>query len=297
MIYSVIDIGSNTIRFNVYSYENYKLKLLFGKKNVAGLASYRDDNHLSDRGIKKLEFVLKNQLDIIKNVNVDEIFAFASASLRDIDNSEYVIDYIKENVGLDIEIISQEEEAKLGFVGVKLDDTHIDGMTCDIGGGSTEIISFANNKINNIMNLNHGCLSIYKKYVSGLFPESSEIEKIQSYIYKKLEKKTPKNLKSNIIIGLGGSIRATGNILKEHYDLPDNKHFTYENLTIMYEEMTKQKKGALNTILQVTPERIHTIFPGIIIIKSICDFFSCKEIFVSNTGLREGFLLDKLKGR
>lgn len=296
MMYCVIDIGSNTIRFNVYKYEDGKINLLFGKKNVAGLASYREAGLLTQRGIKKLVFTLKNQLEIINNVNVDKIYAFASASLRNIDNSDFVVDYVKEEVGLDIEIISQEQEARLGFAGVKLGDTHSDGITCDIGGGSTEITSFSNNSIEGLINLSQGCLSIYKKYVSGLFPDSSEIEDIKNYIEKKLEKKTTKELKSKILIGLGGSIRATGNILKEHYDLEKNTYFTYENLENIYYEMSKQKKGILDTILQVTPERIHTVFPGIIITKTICEFFSCEEIFISNTGLREGFLLDKLKG-
>lgn len=296
MNYAVIDIGSNTIRFNIYKWENYKLNLLFGKKNVAGLGSYIKDGRMTDRGIKKLCFVLENQMEIIKNVNVYEIYAFASASLRNIENADNVIDYVMESVGIKIEILSQEDEARLGFSGIKQHDSHIDGITVDIGGGSTEIISFSSAKIDEMINLSDGCLSLFNKYVHDLLPTESEFKEIKGFIEEKLEKKCTEN-SSRVIIGIGGTIRATGNIINEYYQTPDNKKFTFKTLDMFYKDLKTNKKDLINTIIQVTPERIHTIAPGVILFRTICKKFSTDFIIVSNSGLREGFLMEKLNSK
>ncbi|MDO4661982.1 MAG: hypothetical protein Q4B36_02490 [Tissierellia bacterium] len=53
MKYSVIDIGSNTIRLIIYNVEDGNVKKLLDKKNTAGLASYINDNTMNEKGIKK----------------------------------------------------------------------------------------------------------------------------------------------------------------------------------------------------------------------------------------------------
>lgn len=295
MNYAVIDIGSNTIRFNIYKWENYKLELLFGKKNVAGLVSYIENGTLSARGINKLRYVLENQLEIINQVATDKIFAFASASLRNISNTEYVVNYIKDNLDLEIEIISQEEEARLGFIGLKLNDNHISGMSADIGGGSSELTMFHADSIEEIINLGDGCLSLFNKYVSELLPKKSEIKAIKDYANQALKSKYQAPPKINILVGIGGTIRACGNIIKEHYQTADHRHFSMDDLDRLYKDLKEKDKDIIDTVLKVTPERIHTIVPGVTLFRTICRYFDVKNITVGSSGLREGFLMEKLK--
>ena len=85
MKYALIDIGSNSIRLNVYNKDNIQ-KEVFSKKYMAGLAGLVEDGKLSDKGIKKLMKVLSAQKMLLDYLPIDEIYAFASASLRNVDN-------------------------------------------------------------------------------------------------------------------------------------------------------------------------------------------------------------------
>lgn len=290
----VIDIGSNTIRLNIYTYEKGELKLLFGKKNTAGLVSYIQDNTLSYKGILKLIRVLKSLSKIINNVKHEKIIVFATASLRNIKNTQEVLSYVKEMLDIDIEILDQKDEARLGFNGI-LESIDIDhGFTVDIGGGSTEIIRFENKKIVEMFNLGHGSLSLYDQYVKGIFPTDDEIKDIQKAVKKEL-KDAGVNGNTEVIVGIGGTIRAIGNVSQELYEMKDSAHFNTIDADNLYTSLLAQDAAAIKMVLQVKPERIHTLIPGMTIFNQLSKSLDAKKVIVSETGLREGIVFEKLR--
>ncbi len=293
MNFGIIDIGSNTIRLNVYSCENEEIKLIFGKKHAAGLVSYIQDGKLTDKGIKKLINVLNSLKEIISHVTIHKTIAFATASLRKINNSVQVLERVEEETGFQIRIYDQELEARLGFEGIMWTLPYKDGITVDIGGGSTEIIQFKNREIYRIVNYSEGSLSLFNKYVKGIIPTGKEIKDIQNDIKDELGKKDL-DFESKVIIGIGGTIRAIGNLSQEAFSLEDNRHFTNKNLTSLYKSLIKGDEDVVRLALKVTPERIHTITPGMTIFKFLCKNFGAEEIIVSDSGLREGVLLENM---
>lgn len=293
MNFGIIDIGSNTVRLNVYSYESNDINMIFGKKHVVGLVSYIQDSRLTDKGITKLVNVLHSIKEIISHVTVDKTIAFATASLRKINNTEQVLKKIEEETGFRIKIYDQELEARLGFEGIMWTMPYKDGITVDIGGGSTEIIRFKNRGISQIVNYSEGSLSLFNRYVKGIIPTEKEIKNIQNDIKEELYKKEL-NFESGIIIGIGGTIRAIGDLSKEAFSLGDNRHFTNKNLTSLYKSIIKGDEDLVKLMLKIAPDRIHTITPGMVIFKFLCKRFGAEEIVVSSSGLREGVLLENV---
>lgn len=293
MNFGIIDIGSNTVRLNVYSYESNDINMIFGKKHVVGLVSYIQDSRLTDKGITKLVNVLHSINEIISHVTVDKTIAFATASLRKINNTEQVLKKIEEETGFRIKIYDQELEARLGFEGIMWTMPYKDGITVDIGGGSTEIIRFKNRGISQIVNYSEGSLSLFNRYVKGIIPTEKEIKNIQNDIKEELYKKEL-NFESGIIIGIGGTIRAIGDLSKEAFSLDDNRHFTNKNLTSLYKSIIKGDEDLVKLMLKIAPDRIHTITPGMVIFKFLCKRFGAEEIVVSSSGLREGVLLENV---
>lgn len=293
MNFGIIDIGSNTVRLNVYSYESNDINMIFGKKYVVGLVSYIQDSRLTDKGITKLVNVLHSIKEIISHVTVDKTIAFATASLRKINNTEQVLKKIEEETGFRIKIYDQELEARLGFEGIMWTMPYKDGITVDIGGGSTEIIRFKNREISQIVNYSEGSLSLFNRYVKGIIPTEKEIKNIQNDIKEELYKKEL-NFESGIIIGIGGTIRAIGDLSKEAFSLDDNRHFTNKNLTSLYKSIIKGDEDLVKLMLKIAPDRIHTITPGMVIFKFLCKRFGAEEIVVSSSGLREGVLLENV---
>lgn len=295
MIYAIVDIGSNTIRMNTYQLigsDGYEL--LFTKKYMAGLASYVEDECLSYRGIRKLEEVLTDVRETLEHVNVDELHIFATASLRKVKNRNGVVDYIKDRVGLDIEIIDGKREAYLGFIGIRQFWNEQSGVCIDIGGGSTEIVFFDGEKITDILNLDDGSLSLFNEYVQGVLPTQEEWEKIRTHLKKSFaELKCPR--KTDVLIGIGGTLRICGKMIAHFQKEEPRNHATTEEIDNFLDKLHQGKRAAIHTILSIKPERIHTTIPGLMILSEACRFLGVKEVRAVNTGIREGYLTDKMK--
>lgn len=295
MKYGVIDIGANTIRINIYNLEDNKLKLIIQKKTTAGLASYVDNNTLSKKGINKLIKTLTRFIKILQYTQTDATYVFATASIRNVENSQEIINEVYEKTSFNVDLLSGEAEAKLVYRGVLEIYSDIEnGIIVDIGGGSTEIVILKNKHIKNEISLSEGSLSLYTKFVKGILPTKNEIDKLQNHFLKLLEQSALVKKEITTMIGVGGTIRATGNITSEYFDLDSNIELDSKIIIEMLTKLCKKEKNATRTILQIVPERIHTIIPGMIILSSILTYFNIKEVLISDNGVREGYLLTKV---
>ncbi len=294
MNYGVIDIGSNTIRLNVYN-EDRPNKEIFSKKSVAGLASYISDGELSPRGIKKLIKVLNSHKKILNYIPVDHTYLFATASLRNVSNHKEIIKNVKRETGYDIELIPDKEEARLGYLAAGKAYDFNKGITIDIGGGSTEIVAFCKGEIADVFNLSEGSLSLFSKYIDEILPGVDEYKALNKYLDSVI---VPiKKLKLNgdtHAIGLGGTVRAIGNILQELHGRAVNDVYSLEDVLDLQRRIVVKDSNVLRIILQVVPERIHTVTTGSVILSTIMKKYKVNTIYVSNIGLREGYLMNKL---
>ena len=173
MTYGVIDVGSNTIRLVIYEVKENRIESLFSNKNTAGLIGYVNDGELSRKGIRKACDVLNSLQKVAAHAQVEKLYVFATASLRNIANTKEAVEEIEKETGLDIDVISGHDEAELDFEGAAHAQKLKDGIMVDIGGGSTEVVAFADGKITDAVSLEFGSLSMYKTYVSRLFPKNS----------------------------------------------------------------------------------------------------------------------------
>lgn len=298
MLFGVIDIGSNTVRLNVYSCRDNDAYVVFSKKESLGLGFYVKKGKLSNKGIKKVVTVLghmKYDLDYLK---IDDYRFFATASLRNIKNSDEVIQIIKNKVGIEIDLLSGDEEAELSFYGSILTIKINEGILIDVGGGSIEIVHFKDEKILEEHSIPTGSLRLFNDYVTSMIPDEEESNLIRERIYSELDKFGFNNKNINFLCCVGGNVRAIGKILVDQ-DLVKNTDDLIDVKLIkqLNKELSRNDKDTFNKILHVKPSRIHTIVPTLIVIASICSYFSCKELQISRFSIREGYLFRKMSIR
>lgn len=294
MKYAVVDLGSNTIRLSLYnSLGSGEFELLFSEKEMAGLVNYISQDVLSDEGIEEACSVLKKFRSLLSQFNVDEMHVFATASLRNIKNTEQTVQKIKESTGIEVDVISGETEALYGYSGALLNCDHNIGAMFDIGGGSTEIIKIDSGKITEAESVKIGSLNLFNQFVSKIWPDKSELNDIKLKIEETFVKE--KKHKSNTVCGVGGTARAVLKIANRFYGKnSQNRMMSMEELKEITDILTEKKKSARKLILKSCPDRIHTIIPGTLIMHSICSIFCEKEIYISKYGVREGYLCHKL---
>lgn len=300
-MYGVIDIGSNTMRLNIYKYKDGELYQMLTKKITAGLAGYiTDDGYMTTTGIKKcVEYLTEFKL-ILSNIELNETYVFATASLRNIENSEEATNFIEAKTGFKIDVISGEEEGTLDYIGASIKLHLEDGILVDIGGGSTELVLYEDGHIKSSVSLPVGSLSMHKKYVKDFLPTKEEMGKIEKRVLKELDSikylKVPVDTK--IICGVGGTVRATCRLKNHLFEIPENDDtIIVKDLQRIFDYYLDNKYDFIESLIKEVPDRLHTILPGMIILNSIANFYSSEFINVSYYGVREGYLLNMINNR
>ena len=203
MIYAVIDIGSNTVRLSVYKVVGQKVSNLFNEKERASLRSFVKDGVVSEKGIQRLIDVLRMFKNVVDNFeDIDEVHPFATATIRDAANRVEILSRVKEELDLDIEILSGEDEAKLAFIGASSSIEVSRGILTDIGGGSSEIVIIDQNKVIKSTSLSIGSLSAFNDYVDQLFMTTAEKKSIDADMKKMFEDKKFYREKHDLLLSL-----------------------------------------------------------------------------------------------
>ena len=293
-MYGVVDIGSNTMRLSCYRVVDRRLIPVFQKKNMAGLAGYVDDkNCLSGRGIKRAVEILEDFKNIVMCVGLDKLYVIATASLRNVENTEEILEEILESTGILVQVLSGREEAMYDFKGVSYCMEADSGIVVDIGGGSTELVEFQGEKIDKASSVAMGSLNMFTRFVDDLLPTQKEEKEIREYVGEELSRLDIG--KQKLVLGVGGTNRGCLKLYNDFYKLnSQNVEMECEKIRAMFEKIRSGKKGGMTRILKIVPDRVHTMIPGMIILDEINRRYKCKKVQVSAFGVREGYLIEQL---
>lgn len=277
--YGIVDVGSNTVRLEIYTLEvDKKLTRFFKKKENLGLASYIKNGVLSQKGISRLITVLLDFKNISESVNAKNLYMFATAAIRNSKNAVEILNRVKDEVGIKVELLSGEKEAELGFLAVTEKFGIDSGLNIDIGGASTEITLFEEGQFQLSKSFNQGSLSLFSNYVSELLPTKNEVKRIKQEIISNIEEQGLTKENRNVITGVGGTIRLLNRIINDLNNVENNlDNFSYKDLKKVINNLLKKDQKTIRTVLQLSPDRIHTITPGAMILKEICKYYSVEK--------------------
>lgn len=294
--YAVIDIGSNTMKLNVYLAQDNRIDMLFHKKSITSLASYIEDGVMNEKGIDVIIAQIIDFNNTLKKLEIPNVFVIATAAIRGAKNHFEIIEKVKSATDIEIELIASDLEAVLGYKGLPEELRFAGGINVDVGGGSSEILMHENNRIVFSKSMPVGCLSLYSEYVSMIFPNEEEAKRIEERVEEEIERLMMQgDLKKNEnVTAIGGTARAAIKLLNALY--PGNssgkilKSQMDEVLDIIISKEHEKKSMVVKTLAVTIPERIHIICIGMLIYKKICEKLAIHEMQVSMTGIMDGYL-------
>ena len=271
MKFAIVDLGSNTIRLSVYNtLPEGGFDLLFSEKEMAGLVSYVHGGVLSPEGIQRACGAIRDFQALLRQFDLDAPHVFATASLRNIRNTEEAVEQIRAATGVGVDVISGELEARLGYYGARTATDLQDGAMFDIGGGSAEV-------------------------VDGLWPKKKELERIRSTVAAALKEARLPAHRAERVCGVGGTARAALKIANDWYEKPaGNRILTPAEVRRLTKLLLKRDHQARKQILRHCPDRVHTILPGIVLMDALTEALCGGELYISPYGVREGYLCHKL---
>lgn len=284
MRFAAIDIGSNAVRLliaNILDSEDgysYKKDTLLRIPLRLGDDAFMNQK-ISDKKIKELTqtmIAFRNLMDVFK---VTEYKAFATSAMREAKNGEEVIRKIKAEANIKIEIITGKNEAKMIYSS-HIEDTldhKLNYLYIDVGGGSTELSIFCNNKVVSSYSFNIGTIRMLDNKDAD-----TEWENMREWI-----KENTKNLKPLIGIGTGGNI----NKLFRLSDEKDGVPLTYNKLKTLYNYLNSFSLKERIQILDLNQDRADVIIPASEIYLTVMKWAGIKTIYVPKVGLVDGIIV------
>lgn len=295
---AMVDIGSNTVRLCVYKKgkkDQYHVDL--NVKESVRLRNYLIDDKITDEGINILIRVLTNYQKTIEQKRLKYVKYFATQTIRMAKNKKEVIKRVYDELDIIIDILSEEEEALLGFEGMNHFLKHEkNGVYMDMGGGSTELVYYVDNKPVEYVSLDFGSI-VLRQMIEDAIPTKEEVKKIQHFVKDKLlQVEWARGLHTPLVV-VGGSSRNLVRIDKFLSSRIDETH----GYTLSFRGLQRTRKilqlltvDEIRKINGFTPSRADIIVASFVAFETIYQFVNARYYVCSKTGLREGILLQML---
>ena len=292
-----IDLGSNSTRLLIADITNGTLTTIYKEHQVTRMADKLSESKIiSKESTKRVLKVLAGYFKVIKRYNVENIQIVGTAALRDANNSQDITQLIEKKFGIEVDIVSGEEEGVLTSVGVLNTLGGLDNfLIVDIGGRSTEFIYDSDRRIVS-KSINIGVVTLSELFFNNLPPSEEKVLSAIEYIKNNLFQSNIFN--GRILIGVAGTFTSLASIFLEQTQFNEQEiHLTeLKNMDVfdIYEELLHLNEPQIITKYKgLDPKRAKTIQAGILLAKEIISKYNVNSIKVSNSDILEGLILKK----
>jgi exopolyphosphatase / guanosine-5'-triphosphate,3'-diphosphate pyrophosphatase len=301
--YAIIDIGSNTMRLVVYVRDKSgRIKERENVKVVARLRNYLDtDGVLNENGMETLIKTLQSFQEVTRFYELETTTCVATATVRHAKNQQEIVDLVEQKTDFRMKVLSDYEEAYLGYLAVTNSTPFRDGITIDIGGGSTELTYFENKELRFYHSFPFGALSLKRQFVAGEKPTEEELKQIHSYVCEQLRTLEWLENKQLPVIAIGGSARNVVQMHQEEVGYPlaglHQYKMTKQDIEKVEEEIAPLSFGELQKVDGLSKDRADIILPAMQVFHCLLDYVDTSDFVLSRKGLRDGLLFEVLHRR
>lgn len=302
MLYGVIDIGSSTVRMAVYDISPAGgAEMLLKKKHVVGLARYVEGGRMTQAGIDKAVEILREFCAFLACFRIDHVCAFTTAALRNASNSREAVAEIERRTGLAIRVITGDEEATFDFIGATHGLSGESGLLVDIGGGSTELVSFAAGRIERKVSLPLGATALAARFSAEVLPSRAECAAMRAEAQEVLAGAAPfAHVQAPALCGIGGTFKSGLALYRAVYGGGvDDLTMEAARLPELIERFVRDRalpQEDVVLLMRAVPDRLPTILPGLVVADVIAKRFGAQRITYSDSGVREGFIYSEIIG-
>lgn len=292
MKYASIDIGSNAVRLFVANVFDKKGELKHKKSTLVripirlGADVFGPKNKISSRNEQRLIHGMIAFKNLMQVHEVSRYRACATSAFRESKNGDEVIKKIKKETGIQIDLISGAEEARVIYANQieKLLDAKTNALYVDVGGGSTELSMFKGRE-----------LVISKSFQIGTVRllQGSEDVTVWADIKEWIEEAV-KLCQPNYVIGSGGNINKLVKLSNEKTGEVD-KTISYKQLKELFHSIVSYSYEERISELDLNPDRADVIIPASKIFLAIMDWADVKKVFVPKIGLADGIVTELYK--
>jgi exopolyphosphatase / guanosine-5'-triphosphate,3'-diphosphate pyrophosphatase len=298
-VLAVIDIGSNSGRMVVIRVRaGGHLEMISDSR--APLRLSRDVQrlgHFSPLTLERTISVLRDFAALARGAGARRTLAVATEAVRASANADELIRRSKEGAGIDLGVISGEDEARYSFAGAVHGIDARSGLVIDLGGGSLEITRFRERAAERSWTLPLGSLRTSDRFLTSDPPTSKEVESVRKLTVTLLKEQGVGGLEGGEqLIGTGGTLRNLAKIDRASlaYPIPRIHGYVLERSRIkeIVDRLASKSISGRRRIGGLNRDRADSIVGGAIVASSLMKAVGAPDLVVSGQGLREGVALD-----
>lgn len=280
---AAIDIGSNAIRFQVSSVLEHNDKIMFKKMEYVRFPlrlghDVFGTNRIGKKSILKFKKLMTTYKLLLELYEVDDYMFCATSAMRESENGQELAKEVKEELGIEINIIDGQLEADLINKAISSYLTDKTYLHIDVGGGSTELNLFAGGKKIKTRSFKVGSVRVLEHHDSPI-------------MWQDMEKWVKVNLKKDL--GVVTAVGTGGNISKifELAQLKPGKTMSLKKVKDIKKMVEAHTMEERIYELQMNPDRADVIVPASDIYIKVMEWANAKQILVPEVGLKDGILL------
>ena len=295
----IIDLGSNTSRLIIIAYTpGVSFKLVDQVRERVRLSEGMGaENVLRPEPMERTIHLLKVFRSLSEANGIDAIVAVATSAVRDARNQAEFLRRVQDEAGLTLRVLSGDEEARYGFLGVVNSLAFHNGLVVDIGGGSMELTRVQGRQPAQSVTLPAGAVRLTEAFVRADPPKPAEARALGRYLeYMLSDMRWIEAGRDDVMIGIGGTIRALAKIDQRLRDYPlDRVHgfvLTLRAVEDIIDELQRLPLHKRRKIAGLNDDRADVILAGAIALAQVMRRAGYAELAVSNQGLREGLFYE-----
>jgi len=297
---AIIDVGSNSARLVITQiYSSGANNMVYNQKEALRLSQKINKNgELTEEAFTVTLDCMRSFASMCKLFDAHRIIAVATAAIRNAVNGKKLVDVVKKETGISLEIISGKTEAYMSYLGVINTIAVKDAVIFDLGGGSTEIVLVKNRKMVQSISLPIGCVNLTSQLGIKNKMSPATAAKLKKTIAAQLAKAPWLKACGLPMIGVGGTARSVGKIdqkrIKYYTPKIHNYQFAVQSFKNTFKYMQGTTLAERKQIAGLSADRADIIVAGSAIIKALADCTKAKKLIISGCGLREGLFMEYL---
>jgi exopolyphosphatase/guanosine-5'-triphosphate,3'-diphosphate pyrophosphatase len=298
---AVIDLGSNSFRmvlFKASGTEWVREEELSAAVRIGeGLAA---SGRLSEQAIARALLTLDDFATLCTRHGLQEreVDAVATSAIRDAENGREFLDQVRLRTGLDVRVLSREQEARYGYLAAVHSTTLSDGCVLDLGGGSMQLVRVAGRIARESGSWRLGAVRMTERFLTDEGPaRRGQCKALQAHVARKLQRAPWLAATGSQLVGLGGTVRNLAAAAERAAGLPDEEVQGFllarDALDELIGRLAALPAAERSSVPGIKPARADIVLAGALVIAEVMRRGEFDTLEVTGAGLREGIFFER----
>lgn len=299
---AIVDLGSAAVRFIIARIRPSSRYRILVEDRVPTRLGSGAPGTLPARAIARtLQAVHRFFRSNARRGRGPRVIAIATSAVRDARNRERLLDPLRRKEGIEVRILSAQDEARLGVSAALESLSFSDALVADLGGASLQLSQVRNGRITSMASLPLGAVRTTHRFLRHDPPTRQELRAFREVIRADLRPALPAAERGEILVGLGGTVRTLASI---HLRSTPGERKHRNGLVLQQSDVTavRERLEALSArrrrkIRGLKAERADIILAGAMVVEEVMIFGGFLRLVVCTRGVRDGLLFQEASKR